>query len=73
MAPYNGWERAEWFAAPGDDTSWEATQTWGRAGPWEARIKAEVEAVRDGVGVLDLPASPGCGWWGRARGRIWPA
>ncbi|MBP9183546.1 MAG: FAD-dependent oxidoreductase [Fuscovulum sp.] len=55
MAPYNGWERAEWFAAPGDDTSWEATQTWGRAGPWEARIKAEVEAVRDGVGVLDLP------------------
>ncbi|WP_149586762.1 GcvT family protein [Tabrizicola flagellatus] len=55
FAPYNGWERAEWFAAPGDDTSWEATQTWGRAGPWEARIKAECEAVRDGVGVLDLP------------------
>jgi dimethylglycine dehydrogenase len=54
FAPYNGWERAEWYAAPGDDTSWEATQTWGRAGPWEARIKAEVEAVRDGVGVLDL-------------------
>ncbi len=55
MAPYAGWERAEWFAAPGDDTSWEATQTWGRAGPWEARIRAECEAVRDGVGVLDLP------------------
>jgi dimethylglycine dehydrogenase len=55
FSPYNGWERAEWFAAPGDDTSWEATQTWGRAGPWEARIKAECEAVRDGVGVLDLP------------------
>jgi dimethylglycine dehydrogenase len=55
MAPYNGWERAEWFAGPGDDTSWEATQTWGRAGPWEARIKAECEAVRDGVGILDLP------------------
>ncbi len=55
MAPYNGWERAEWFAEPGDDTSWEATQTWNRAGPWEARIRAECEAVRDGVGVLDLP------------------
>jgi dimethylglycine dehydrogenase len=55
MAPYNGWERAEWYAAPGDDLSWEATQTWGRAGPWEARIRAECEAVRDGVGVLDLP------------------
>jgi len=55
MAPYNGWERAEWFAHPGDDTRWEAAQTWGRAGPWEARIAAECGAVRDGVGVLDLP------------------
>ena len=55
MAPYNGWERAEWFAHPGDDTSWPATQTWGRAGPWEARIREECLAVRDHVGVLDLP------------------
>jgi len=55
MAPYNGWERAEWFAKPGDDTSWAATQTFARKGPWEARIRAECEAVRDGVGVLDLP------------------
>jgi len=55
MAPYNGWERAEWFAKPGDDTSWAATQTFARKGPWEARICAECEAVRDGVGVLDLP------------------
>jgi dimethylglycine dehydrogenase len=54
MAPYNGWERAEWYAKPGDDTSWEASQTWDRAGPWEARIREECEAVRDGVGVLDL-------------------
>jgi len=54
-APYNGWERADWFAAPGDDTSWEAAQTWDRAGPWEARIAAECAAVRDDVGVLDLP------------------
>jgi len=55
MAPYNGWERAEWFAKPGDDTSWAATQTFARKGSWEARIRAECEAVRDGVGVLDLP------------------
>ena len=55
MAPYNGWERAEWYAAPGDDTSWDATQTWHRTGPWEGRIAAECAAVRDGVGVLDLP------------------
>ncbi|MGB1207777.1 MAG: GcvT family protein [Paracoccaceae bacterium] len=55
MGSYGGWERANWFAKPGDDTSEEATQTWGRAGPWEPRIRAECEAVRDGCGVLDLP------------------
>ena len=55
MGSYNGWERANWFAKPGDDTSEEATQTWSRTGPWEVRIKEEVEAVRDGVGVLELP------------------
>ena len=55
MGVYNGWERATWFAQPGDDTSGEATQTWTRSGPWEPRIREECEAVRDGVGVLDLP------------------
>ena len=55
MGAYNGWERANWFAKPGDDTSEEATQTWYRSGPWEPRIKEECEAVRDACGVLDLP------------------
>jgi Glycine cleavage system T protein (aminomethyltransferase) len=55
MGAYNGWERANWFATPGDDTSEAATQTWARNGPWQARVQAECEAVRDGVGVLDLP------------------
>ncbi|MEM1385368.1 MAG: FAD-dependent oxidoreductase [Pseudomonadota bacterium] len=55
MGAFNGWERALWFAKPGDDTSEEATQTWERAGPWEPRVREECEAVRDGVGVLDLP------------------
>ncbi len=55
MGAYNGWERANWFAKEGDDTSEEATQTWDRNGPWAKRIRDEVEAVRDGVGVLDLP------------------
>ena len=55
MGAYNGWERANWFAQPSDDVSEESTQTWDRAGPWAARIKEEVEAVRDNVGVLDLP------------------
>ncbi|MGJ8605624.1 MAG: GcvT family protein [Marivita sp.] len=55
MGAYNGWERANWFAKPGDDTSEESTHTWARSGPWQQRIKEECEAVRDHCGVLDLP------------------
>ena len=55
MGAYGGWERANWFAKAGDDTSEQATETWARSGPWEPRIKEEVEAVRDSCGVLDLP------------------
>ena len=75
MGAYNGWERANWFAQAGDDTSEEATQTWDRAGPWAQRIKEECEAVRDNVGVLDLPgfsrfnlSGDGAAEW--LRGRI---
>ncbi|MGB7320977.1 MAG: FAD-dependent oxidoreductase [Albidovulum sp.] len=55
MGVFNGWERANWFAQPGDDTSEESTHTWGRSGPWESRIREECEAVRDNCGVLNLP------------------
>ncbi len=75
MGAYNGWERANWFAKPDDDTSEEATQTWARSGPWEVRVRKECEAVRDGVGVLDLPgfsrfnlSGDGAAEW--LRGRI---
>ena len=54
MGAYNGWERANWFAKPGDDTSEDAARTWDRDGPWHARIRQEVLAVRDGAGVIDL-------------------
>ena len=64
MGAYNGWERANWFAKAGDDTSEEATQTWDRAGPWEPRIREECEAVRDNVGVLDLPGFSRFNLWG---------
>ncbi len=71
---YGGWERANWFAQAGDDTSEAATETWGRAGPWEPRIRAEALAVRDGVGVLDLPGfsrfrieGPGAAAWLRGQ------
>ena len=55
MGAYNGWERANWFAQPDDDTSEDSTHTWNRKGPWEQRIREECEAVRDACGLLDLP------------------
>ena len=54
-APYNGWERAAWYARPGDDVSEDAQRTWHREGPWFAAVKEECEAVRDAAGILDLP------------------
>ncbi len=54
MGAYNGWERANWFARPGDDLSPGATRTWNRAGPWEPRIREECEAVRDHAGVIAI-------------------
>ncbi len=54
MGAFNGWERACWFAAEGEDTSEAGTETWLREGSWTAAVKREVEAVRDGVGVIDM-------------------
>ncbi len=52
---YNGWERALWYARPGDDTSEAAQQTWARKGPWFDAVREECLAVRDAAGILDLP------------------
>ena len=54
FGPYNGWERANYYAHAGDDISHATTQTWDRNGPWEVRIKQECEAVRDGCGILPI-------------------
>ena len=70
MGAYNGWERANWFAKDGDDLSEEATQTWARKGPWQPRIAGECAAVRDSVGVLDLPGFSRFNIDGRWRGRM---
>lgn len=74
MGAYNGWERANWFAKDGDDTSEKATETWLRDGPWAVRIKEEVEACRDDVIVLDMPGfsryslkGEGCAEWLRTQ------
>ena len=55
FGPYNGWERALWYARAGDDTTHDAQRTWARKGPWFEAVKAECEAVRDHAGILDLP------------------
>jgi dimethylglycine dehydrogenase len=55
FGPYNGWERALWYARPGDDVSEDAQRTWDREGPWFGAVKTECEAVRDAAGILDLP------------------
>ncbi len=52
---YNGWERALWYARPGDDISEAAQQTWARKGPWFDAVREECLAVRDAAGILDLP------------------
>ncbi|MBT8153470.1 FAD-dependent oxidoreductase [Epibacterium ulvae] len=54
MGAYNGWERANWFAKDGDDTSEAATESWNRNGPWAKRVQEECEAVRDATGVVDM-------------------
>ncbi|MGE3147250.1 MAG: FAD-dependent oxidoreductase [Pseudorhodoplanes sp.] len=70
FAPYNGWERATWYAREGDDTSEASTQTFDRDGPWQKRVREECLAVRDAAGILDLPgfsrfrlAGPGARAW----------
>ena len=70
FGPFNGWERALWYARPGDDTSEEAQRTWDREGPWFGAVRAECQAVRDAAGILDLPgfsrfrlSGPGAADW----------
>ncbi|MBE2274897.1 MAG: FAD-dependent oxidoreductase [Rhodobacteraceae bacterium] len=55
FGPYNGYERALWYARPGDDLTEAAQRTWRREGPWFGAVAAECAAVRDGCGILDLP------------------
>ena len=73
MGAYNGWERANWFAKPGDDDAEETAMTWERNGPWEPRLRGECLAVKDGAGVLEIPgfskftlSGPGAADWLRS-------
>ena len=50
-----GWERAAWYARPGDETALDAHATNARQGPWFEAVKSECLAVRDAAGLCDLP------------------
>ena len=65
-----GWERAAWYARPGDETSLEACETFARKGPWFEAVRGECLAVRDAAGICDLPgfsrfnvSGPGAADW----------
>jgi 4-methylaminobutanoate oxidase (formaldehyde-forming) len=51
MGEIAGWERANWFATPGQDR--EYAYSWGRQN-WFANAAAEHAAIRDGVGMYDM-------------------
>ena len=46
-----GWERAVWFARPGDNPNPEPSF---RRPEWHAAVSEEVRAVREGVGIMDM-------------------
>lgn len=50
-----GWERATWFARPGDDTSLEAAESFKREGPWHDAVREECHAVQNAAGLCSLP------------------
>jgi dimethylglycine dehydrogenase len=50
-----GWERAAWYARAGDDTGLDSCATYEREGPWFAAVGEECLAVRDTVGICELP------------------
>ncbi|MCC5987240.1 MAG: GcvT family protein [Pararhodobacter sp.] len=51
MGELAGWERANWFAAPGQAR--EYRYSWGRQN-WFDNAAAEVAALRNGVGLYDM-------------------
>ncbi len=51
MGELAGWERANWFAEPGQARDYE--YSWGRQN-WFANNAAEHRALREGVGMYDM-------------------
>ncbi len=66
-----GWERAVWYGDGPDDQVWvDDADTWARDDVTYAAIRAECHAVRDAVGICDMPgfsrytlSGPGAADW----------
>ena len=66
-----GWERAVWYAEGSEYNSWlNNVATWERDDATYDAVRAECRAVRDAVGLCDLPGfsryrltGPGCADW----------
>ena len=54
FAPFAGWERAGWYARPGDNTSMDDCATYDRKGPWFDAVREECLGVRDAAGICEL-------------------
>ncbi|MCR9088230.1 MAG: FAD-dependent oxidoreductase [Rhodobacteraceae bacterium] len=51
MGEFGGWERANWFADPGQDPAY--IDSWGKPN-WFTNAAAEHGAIRNGVGLYDM-------------------
>lgn len=54
FTPAAGWERAAWYARPGDATAMEDCATFDRKGPWFDAVREECLTVRDRAGICEL-------------------
>lgn len=79
FSSFSGWERAGWFAEPGDNTDAAACATFDREGPWFKAVARECAAVEHAAGILDLTgltrfhlSGPGAAEWlaGRIAGKL---
>ncbi|MBL8344872.1 MAG: FAD-dependent oxidoreductase [Rubrivivax sp.] len=67
MGELGGWERANWYAAPGSSPRYE--YAWGRPN-WFANTAAECQAVMHGVALFDQSSMAKFEVQGRDAGRV---
>ena len=59
VRPYNGWERANWFAKAGDDTVGRSDTYLDRVGPWEPRSRKNAKLCATAAAFSQSPVFRG--------------